>query len=181
MKIPIIGAGHGGKDTGAVSRYGNERDQAIELVNAIRTLLVGKEVPVIVFPHEGDTHESIPWVNCYIGGNHPSQFRAFEIHRDSGPVTGDDAKFRCGVIYGDSQTSKKMAETMHAAMMEAGAGKNTYIRKHTDTRHSTGIGFIRQPRCFSFILELGFVEAPWEDALKEKLAKIGAAAIQSQL
>lgn len=181
MKIPIIAAGHGASDSGAVSQHGNERDQCIEIVDEIQQILLAEKTPVIVPPHEDDTGETIAWINRYIGQNHPSNYRAFEIHRDWGNVSGDDAKYRCGVIYGDSQTSKRMGEAMHAAMMAAGAGANTYLRKHTDTRHKTGIGFIKQPRCFSFILEVGFVQAQWSADLKKKLAQIAAAAIKTAL
>lgn len=184
MKIPLIAAGHGAADSGAVSQHGNERDQCIEIVDAIRSILLAKKIPAIVTPHEEDTQESIAWINRYManGKIHPSNFRAFEIHRDWGNVTGDDAKYRCGVIYGDSQTSKRMAETMHTAMMSAGAGKNTRIIHHKNgTRHKGGIGFIKQPSCYSFILELGFVQAPWTADLKNKLAEIAAAAITTAL
>lgn len=169
--VICLAAGHGGRDSGAVSGANVEREDAIVIVNEMARLLSAR-LPagaVIVCPHEQDTHETIPWLNAH----YPRGAWALEIHRDSADtITAPDASLRCGIYYGDSRQSASIADHVAAAMRAAGAAPSTWARSHRSSRHKGGLGWINQLHCFSHLLEAAFVEGHGGEEHLHKLALI---------
>lgn len=179
MKFPdtiILAAGHGGKDSGAVSPDGkhNERDQAILIVDAAAATLRAVGLRVVIPPHSLDTHETIPWLNNrYNFGD----AWALEIHRDSAPSIKDpDASLRCGVYHGSSKNSVDVAERLVAGMKKGGATRTSWARNQSVSRFSR-LGWIAQPKCLSHLVELGFMQGQNNKEHLMKLAGILAGGV----
>lgn len=168
----LLAAGHGGRDTGAVSTAGHmERDQAIIMVDMMAERLSSEGVSVIIAPHNLDTHETIPWMNeRYQWGD----VWALEIHRDSAlQIAEPAASMRCGIYHGNSDISRSAAALWLGAMKARGAHSTSWMRSHTESRHGR-LGWIAQPKALSHIIELGFMQGRNDRAHLEMLA-IGCA------
>lgn len=172
----VITAGHGGKDSGAVSGKFNERDEAISIVDQCAAILRGwlGDKAVVVAPHAQDTHETLPWINARYG---MGKAWALELHRDSADtVKGDDASLRCGVYHGRSADSTATAQLLIKEFIRRGAHSKSWARPQTDSRHG-GLMWINGLKCFSHLIELGFMEGANDPAHLTRLARIAAAGI----
>jgi peptidoglycan hydrolase-like protein with peptidoglycan-binding domain len=170
----VLAAGHGASDTGAEFGQFKERDEAIVIVDRMAADLRARGVTVEIAPHEEDTPASIRFVNERFGFG---DAWVLEIHRDSASgLDPDDASLRCGIYYGTSEGSRQVGEFMRGAYIRHGAHSKSWARADTESRHKS-LGWIRQTRPTSHLLELGFMEGRNDDAHLDHLAKIGAAAV----
>ncbi len=175
----ILAAGHGGSDPGACYQDYTERDQAIKIVGWMAEKLRAAGVDVHVTDNSKDTHETIREVNEKFGSR--AQCWAVEVHRDSASgLEWADASFRCGIYTGDSNNSQTIGLAVQNAMKAAGAGKHTWCKSHTKSRHGS-LGWIRQVKVMSHLLELGFMEGDNSDEHLQKLADIGVAGLKNGL
>lgn len=179
-KIPqkiILAAGHGGKDSGAVSPDGKhkERDQAVYIVDHMAEWLRPRTSrEIIVAPHQHDTHETVHWLNQRFMW---ADAWALEIHRDSAStITEPAASFRCGMYHGSSAFSKSIAEYWAEHMRQTGAHPSTWARPQNAGRF-TRLQWIAQPKCLSHLIELGFMEGRNTDDHLLSLAHKAAAAV----
>ncbi len=179
-KTIILAAGHGSTDTGAVSGPHRERDQAIALVDDIARRLTSAGHSVIIAPHSGDTHQSIPWINA----RYPSGSAvAIEIHRDSADsVRGlPDADTRLGIYHSGSAISSAYADAWAASARANGAHYTTWARSHKASRFAGGLGWINQIHTRSFLLELAFMQGRNDATHLAWLANIAAIAINDAI
>lgn len=175
----ILAAGHGGKDTGAVSGTAVERDQAIVITDAVADLLKKVGFDVHVCPHDQDTHETIPYLNRKFGDGAFSGPRVgFEIHRDSASgLSKQEASLRCGIYHSGSTRSAKFAGIFVNALEGNGATAASWSRNQNESRFHS-LGFINQVEDFrTFIVEAGFVEGQQGDDHMNRLAHIIAAGV----
>ncbi len=175
--ILVLAAGHGGKDTGAVSRdfKSTERDQAIRIVDRAANILNGMGVKTIIAPHHHDTHETIPWLKEQ--GYGWGDIWAVEVHRDSAETIKEpDASWRCGIYRGTSTFSTKVANKYLLEMKRLGAHPTSWVRADTESGHGR-LGWIRQPEALSHLVELGFMEGSNDPLHIERLAAMLAEAL----
>jgi N-acetylmuramoyl-L-alanine amidase len=182
MPLPqtiLLAAGHGGKDTGALSPAGHtERDQAIAIVDIMADKLRAAGRTVIVAPHQLDTHETIPWLNeRYQYGD----VWALEIHRDSADTIQEPAaSLRCGIYHGSSPLSRTVAGYWRQSVIQHGAHASSWERDQKTSRHGR-LGWIAQPKALSHLLELGFMQGNNSPEHIYTLAGMAARAVQAVL
>jgi hypothetical protein len=159
-------AGHGGRDSGAVSRNNVERENNIYTTERIASNLKALGISVYVVPHELDLIGSINHVNSKFKWG---QTWAIEIHRDSASgISSETADKRVGVygfgqytgqdgqFYNEDKLSMNIARFMRDRMVQLGAEANSWAR--TDNLASFGrLGWIRDTNPLAHLLELGFV------------------------
>jgi N-acetylmuramoyl-L-alanine amidase len=170
----VLAGGHGADDPGAEFGSFKERDEAIKIVDLMAADLRARGVNVEIAPHEEDTQDSIRFVNERFGFG---DAWVLEVHRDSASgLDPEDASLRCGVYYGTSESSKDIGEFLKAAYIRHGAHAKSWARPDTASRFGR-LGWIRQTRPASHLLELGFMEGRNDDAHLRRLATIAANAL----
>jgi hypothetical protein len=160
-------AGHGGRDSGAVSGNNVERENNIYTTERIASNLKALGISVYVVPHELDLIGSINHVNSKFKWG---QTWAIEIHRDSASgISSETADKRVGVygfgqytgqdgqFYNEDKLSMNIARFMRDRMVQVGAEANSWAR--TDNLASFGrLGWIRDTNPLAHLIELGFVQ-----------------------
>jgi N-acetylmuramoyl-L-alanine amidase len=172
--VIVLAGGHGASDPGACNGIHKERDQAIYIVDVMAAELSNRGVRVEVAPHEHDTEDSIIWVNKRFSFG---DAWVLEIHRDSADgLDNDDASRRCGIYSGPSESSLEVGAFVKESYLRHGAHPKSWARPDTECRFGR-LGWIRQTRPASHLLELAFMEGENSDAHLAYLAGIGAAAV----
>jgi len=169
----VLSAGHGDGDPGAVNGKFNEADEAIIMVDEIAKQLKKQGITVDVVPHENGLKAAIKYVNAnYDEGD----AWAIEIHRDSADgLLAEQASLRCGVYHYPSQGSTEIGIFVANALKRFGAHDTTWARPDTDSRFKQ-LGWIRDTKPVSHLLELGFMEG---DNSKTHLLNLARMAAQS--
>jgi N-acetylmuramoyl-L-alanine amidase len=176
----ILSIGHGGlsenADPGAIdSKTGvKENAEAKIIVAKLAAHLTANGFTVLMLP-DFSLAQSIRHVNEI--GNARSDW-ALEIHKDSTesfkPTT---QATMMGVYYHPtSKGSKDIAESLVANLKNAGANLRSWSRPDTVSNHGR-LGWIRQPKMLSHIIEAGFIQDSNTEADHEKYALLIAKAI----
>ena len=177
----ILSIGHGGLsgekfDPGVTNNITGETENKICRKIAMKTanLLTQNGLIVLLLP-DHSLESSIQYIN-YTGDAHTDW--AIEIHKDSTDNFSPQKMInRMGVYYHPvSKGSKEIAEIMIKIMKENGAGSSSWARPDTDSNHGT-LGWIRQPKMLSHIIESGFIEDKNDESNNELYAKLIAVSI----
>lgn len=148
-KKVFLGAGHGGKDPGAVANNMEEADINLTMALACRDELVrhGVEVKMSRISDEDDPlTEEIAECNTY------SPDLAIDIHTNAG---GGDGFEVYHTIYGG--TGKTLAENIEAEVIKAGQNSRG-VKTRENSSGKDYYGFIRQTSCPAVICEIGFID-----------------------
>jgi len=179
----ILSPGHGGLqgenfDPGATYEANTENGEAKQIINKLVPKLTNRGLVVVVIPDYG-----LSKTVAYINAQYESFTDwAFEIHKDS-VAAFDDRRMRrrAGIYYHPlSSESKEIAEQMVGVYKRRGAHKTSWSRPDTDSRHKR-LGWIRQTKMLSHLIECGFMQDDLGDASDEFYASIIAEGILSCL
>lgn len=160
IKRIIISIGHGGLkgekyDSGAVANGITENEQCRKIAGYLTTELTKSGFAVLLLPDWG-LQKSINYVNA-VGNTYKDW--AIELHKDSSEnFSKERMSRRCGLyFYPHSAGSAAVAKFVAAGLIEAGAHATTWTRPDTDSPRKR-LGFIRNIKMMSHIVELGFIE-----------------------
>ena len=171
----IISIGHGGQkgekfDTGAVANGFTENEQCRQIAGYLVQELSRSNLPVLVVPDWG-LSKSIDYINSI--GNAYSDW-AIELHKDSAPYDAERMHRRCGAyFYSDDTGCAAVAKQLAEVLKTEGAHLTSWARPDTDSRFGK-LGFIRNTKMLSHIIELGFIEG--DNSTAENIWYAGALA-----
>ena len=175
----IISVGHGGLagedyDSGATFEGHTENAEAKQIAALLATKLTRNGLTAILLPDYG-LAKTIAFINAQYDAHTDW---AFEIHKDSSNnFSALTMKKRAGIYYHPtSQDSKAIAESMVIAFKNNGANQTSWARPDTESNHYR-LGWIRQPKMLSHLIECGFMQDDLSDASDEFYATIIAKAI----
>jgi hypothetical protein len=173
--IPIIlSAGHGAGDPGAVFKKYKEADQTAFLVKQISKILKENNLKVETVPNNLGLQDTINWLNTH----YPTLDSAWaiEIHRDSFLPAVSDADNRLGVYhYAQDIKSKAIGDTIQQSFIRNGGSKNSWNRPHNS--RGFNLGFLQHTKCWTHLLELGFMQGRNDDEHLTWLAEVASQAI----
>lgn len=181
----ILSVGHGGLegekyDPGAINLITKEKENIIakSITDKLTSYLTKNGLAVLLLPDFG-LSRTINYVNSI--GDKDTDW-AIEIHKDSAlaynPVT---MNMRIGIYYHPiSGGSKDIAEEMVSYMMKNGSDHTSWSRPDTDSRHKR-LGWIREPKMLSHIIEAGFIQDDNSKNSNDLYARLIAGAICNSL
>ncbi len=179
----ILSVGHGGLagesyDSGATFGSYTENTEAKQIATLLASKLSRNGLTTVLLPDYG-LAKTIAFVNAQYDAHADW---AFEIHKDS---TDNFKKTtmakRAGIYYHPTSTdSKAIADAMVKVFKDNGANKTSWSRPDTDSNHGR-LGWIRQPKMLSHLIECGFMEDDLSNATDDFYATIIAKAICTSL
>lgn len=147
----ILAAGHGGGDSGAVSRGTTEAAQAIDIVNRTAEYLRRDgRVEVVVVPHELGLVQTIGWINARY--KNLEDGLALEIHKNSGGGTGVETWY-----YADDQESKRKADALQFDLARIAEMPNRGSKDERTNRWGQ-LGFVHDTNPWALLVECGFID-----------------------
>ncbi len=167
LKTLIIGAGHGGTDSGAVGSGFIERDLAIEFRNLLVSELQKLSVPCITDPDSNKLSDSLVYFKNYFK---PDSINV-DIHWNAGPpaATGTEVLINTQATVFEKQLGGKIADTI-STMLNI---KNRGLKTELDSARGS-LGWMKQPGR-NYIIEMCFISNQTDMAKyqvkKQELAK----------
>lgn len=149
MKSLIIGAGHGGSDSGAVGNGFIERDLAIEFRNLLVSDLKKLSVNCIVDPDSNKLADSLPYFKKYFK---PDSINV-DIHWNAGPpaATGTEVLINTQSTPFEKQLGGKIAEAIATILNIKNRGLKTELQSARGS-----LGWMKQPGR-NYIIEMCFI------------------------
>lgn len=167
--VVCIDAGHGGKDHGSESQNRLEKDDNLELAQAVEAYLKEKNVRVVM-TREDDTFLSLE-ERCDIANQSGADYFV-SLHRNDGEGYGVET----WVYSGATDETVMLAEQIMASLDEAGIQRNRGVKKGTQKSESGNYYVNIHSDMPSCIVEMGFVgNAADNELLDEKLDAYAAA------
>jgi N-acetylmuramoyl-L-alanine amidase len=170
----VLQAGHGQGDPGATYSGISENTENNQIIARIARILRFCGIETIVDP-DLNLANAISYVNQnYSVG----KYWCLEIHKDSAAgVDPNTLRNRVGVYYyGGDRDSQAIAEKMINVIKNNGADSKSWARPDTVARFGR-LGWIRDTKPLSHLIECGFIQDDTSDASDEKYAKWIAQAI----
>ena len=167
IKTLIIGAGHGGTDSGAVGNGFIERDLAIEFRNLLVSELKKLSVNCIVDPDSNKLVDSLAYFKKYFN---PDSIN-IDIHWNAGPpaATGTEVLINTNATLFEKQLGGKIAEAIETILNI----KNRGLKTELDSARGK-LGWMHQLGR-NYIIEMCFISNKTDmdkyQANKQKLAK----------
>jgi len=167
MKTLIIGAGHGGTDSGAVGNGFIERDLAIEFRNLLVSELKKLSVNSIVDPDSNKLVDSLAYFKKYFNADSIN----VDIHWNAGPAaaTGTEVLINTQATPFEKQLGGKMAEAIATILNIKNRGLKTELQSARGS-----LGWMKQLGR-NYIIEMCFISNKTDmdkyQANKQKLAK----------
>jgi N-acetylmuramoyl-L-alanine amidase len=149
MKTLIIGAGHGGTDSGAVGSGFIERDLAIEFRNLLVAELQKLSVPCIIDPDTNALRDSLLYFKNYFK---PDSINV-DIHWNAGPpnATGTEVLINTQATPFEKQLGGKIAESIATILNIRNRGLKTELQSARGS-----LGWMKQPGR-NYIIEMCFI------------------------
>jgi N-acetylmuramoyl-L-alanine amidase len=167
MKTLIIGAGHGGTDSGALGSGFKERDLAIEFRNLLVAELQKLSVPCITDPDTNALRDSLLYFKNYFK---PDSINV-DIHWNAGPpaATGTEVLINTQATEFEKQLGGKIAEAIATILNIRNRGLKTELQSARGS-----LGWMKQPGR-NYIIEMCFISNKTDmdkyQAKKHELAK----------
>lgn len=151
-KTIILDAGHSLTDSGAKTNQTTEAKEAIKIRNKLSPLLK-QNFEVVEVPDELNLAQSIKWVNARYPNLNDGL--ALSIHLNAGGGYGAE------IFYWDGdENSRNIAKTIIDKYCWLTRFRNRGAKADTTTRHGKGgLGWIRQIKPWSFLIECCFVDS----------------------
>jgi N-acetylmuramoyl-L-alanine amidase len=149
MKTLIIGAGHGGADSGAVGSGFIERDLAIEFRNLLVAELQKISVPCITDPDSNKLADSLVYFKNYFK---PDSINV-DIHWNAGPpaATGTEVLINTQATEFEKQLGGKIAEAIATVLNIRNRGLKTELQSARGS-----LGWMKQTGR-NYIIEMCFI------------------------
>jgi len=148
-----IGAGHGGKNKRGVIDYGafgNNTNEFLECSKIVEEMLNKYKGRISVVKQRTDLRSRIKWIN----DNLKSDDTYFELHLNA---AGSSLAHGAEVFYRAANNEYKVQATEYAHLYTKKMGLwNRGAKPDTQTRFKR-LGVIRDVKCKSFLVELGFI------------------------
>jgi len=157
MVTIVIDAGHGGKDTGALSPHGYcEKDANLKLAQEVMRELMARGYKVVM------TREDDKAIQLYDRPKvaHKAGASAFvSIHHNAPPYDRDPRRFRYHTIYCWNDIGERLAQAVNKRMGESfgAALKNNGVQR-------ANYAVMRNPEIPSCLIEVDFVTSPEGEA-----------------
>lgn len=163
--------GHGNGDPGAVAVHNNVRYKEYEMckqvVERVKRICEGQQISIGIVPYDLPLATGrIPWVNKNIRNDAV----LVEVHMNStgnSTVSGAEIFYRDGDIHGQIRADKLLK-----AYVTTTGQKSRGSKADSTTRHKR-LGIIRDVRCKSHLIELGFISNAAEVEVVQSKAAIG--------
>ncbi len=148
----IISAGHHHNDPGALALGTNEAREMILTRDLLVRDLKSRGFEIISVPDHLTLRETIDWINA----NSITGDVALEIHGNAfnGSVRGTEAFY----IYGNSQRRKDTELLLSELIKEVPGLPSRGAKPDSRSQHRGGLGFCRQVRVASILMELCFLD-----------------------
>jgi N-acetylmuramoyl-L-alanine amidase len=149
MKTLIIGAGHGGADSGAVGSGFVERDLAIEFRNLLVAELQKLSIPCIIDPDTNALRDSLVYFKNYFK---PDSINV-DIHWNAGPptATGTEVLINTQSTPFEKLLGGKIAEAIATILNIRNRGLKTELQSARGS-----LGWMKQPGR-NYIIEMCFI------------------------
>jgi N-acetylmuramoyl-L-alanine amidase len=167
LKTLIIGAGHGGTDSGATGSGFIERDLAIEFRNLLVSELQKLSVPCITDPDSNKLADSLVYFKNYFK---PDSINV-DIHWNAGPpaATGTEVLINTQATEFEKQLGGRIADTISTVLNIKNRGLKTELQSARGS-----LGWMKQPGR-NYIIEMCFISNQSDmakyQAKKKELAK----------
>jgi N-acetylmuramoyl-L-alanine amidase len=150
----VVDAGHGGRDTGALSPHGiEEKDANLRTAKALRDELVRRGYRVVM------TREDDRQVALYDRPKlaHENNADAFiSIHHNAPPIDRDPRIFRYSVVYAWNEIGEQLGKAVNRRLAEALQGEN--LKNNGVPRANYAV--TRNPEIPSCLVEVDFITSP---------------------
>lgn len=164
--------GHGAGDPGAVAKHNSkvykEHDECVAILDRAKRIFSSQNINVGYVPIGLSLISRIAWVNKNIRNDH----LLIELHMNGNiaGAVGAEMFFRDGDVHGQ-QRGQKLLD----AYVRSTGQKNRGMKPDSTTRHKR-LGIIRDVRCKSNLIELGFMSKEELELMQSK-ASLGLANI----